>query len=309
MPHLEPMSETASDIQRGNWVDRALPAPARPYARLARLDRPIGTWLLLLPGWWALAFTGTPWPYLRFVVLFAAGALLMRTAGCVINDLTDRKYDAKVARTADRPIASGQVSVPAAFVYLAVLLAISLVILLQFNGFAVAVGAASLVLVVAYPWFKRFTYWPQAFLGLTFNWGVLVAWAATSGGLEPPALSLYAAGFFWTLGYDTLYAHQDKEDDALVGIKSTALLFGDNSRRWVLAFYAIAVALLAATGVAAEMGVIYYAGLALAALHLAWQATRVDIADAKDCLAKFNSNRDFGLLLFAAIVADRVIGY
>lgn len=298
---------SASDIERGNWVDRTLPASARPYARLARLDRPIGSWLLLLPGWWALAFTGAPWPNWLFVVLFAVGALLMRSAGCVINDLTDREYDAKVARTADRPLASGQVSVIAALVYIAILLAAALVVLLQFNAVAVAVGAASLALVVAYPWCKRFTHWPQAFLGLTFNWGALLGWTATRGTLEWPALLLYAAGFFWTLGYDTIYAHQDNEDDALIGVKSTALLFGETSQLWILGFYAITVALLAATGIAAQMGVIYYAGLGLAALHLAWQATRVDTADAKDCKAKFNSNRDFGLLLFAAIVADNVI--
>ena len=301
------MSETASDIQRGNWVDRVVPAPARPYARLARLDRPIGTWLLLLPGWWALAFTGTPWPNWWFAVLFAVGALLMRAAGCVVNDLTDRDYDARVARTADRPLASGQVSVIAALAYLAALLAASLVILLQFNAVAVGVGTASLVLVVIYPWCKRFTYWPQAFLGLTFNWGVLLAWAATRGTIEAPALWLYAAGFFWTLGYDTIYAHQDKEDDALVGIKSTALLFGAASRPWILGFYAVTTVLLAVAGVAAGSGAIYFAGLALAAAHLAWQGLRVDTADPDDCAAKFRSNRDFGLLLCLAIVADKVI--
>ncbi len=302
-----PSSPPASDIPRDGWVDRVVPAPARPYVRLARFDRPIGIWLLLLPGWWAIAMTGTPWPDWSLVVLFGVGAILMRSAGCVINDLTDREYDAKVARTADRPLPSGEISVRAAFVYLAPLLAISLVILLQFNPFAIAVGAASLILVVAYPWCKRFTYWPQAFLGLTFNWGALLAWAAARGTLEPAAVVLYAAGFFWTLGYDTIYGHQDQEDDAFVGIKSTSLLLRDHSRRWIAGFYAVTTVLLAVAGVVNNAGPVFYLGIALGAAHLAWQATIVDIDDAKDCLAKFKSNRDFGLLLFAAFALDRVI--
>lgn len=302
-----PSSPAASDIPRDGWVDRVVPAPARPYVRLARFDRPIGTWLLLLPGWWAIAMTGAPWPDWSLVVLFAIGAILMRGAGCVVNDLTDRKYDAKVARTADRPLPSGQVSVRAAVGFLALLLVLSLIILLRFNPFAIAVGAASLVLVVTYPWCKRFTYWPQAFLGLTFNWGALLGWAAVRGTLDNPALLLYGAGFFWTLGYDTIYAHQDKEDDALVGVKSTALLFRDNSRPWIAGFYAMAVVLLATAGSANGAGPVFYLGVALGAAHLAWQATTVDIDAAKDCLAKFKSNRDFGLLLCAAFSLDRVI--
>ena len=303
------MSEppSASDIPRDGWVDRLAPERLRPYVHLARFDRPIGTWLLLLPSWWALAMTGTPWPDWSLVALFAIGAVLMRGAGCVVNDLTDRDFDAQVARTADRPLASGRVSVRAAGAFLGLLLALSLIILLRFNPFAIVVGAASLVLIVTYPWCKRFTYWPQAFLGLTFNWGALLGWAAARGTLDSAAIVLYAAGFFWTLGYDTIYAHQDKDDDALVGIKSTALLFRDNSRPWIAGFYAAAVALLAAAGLANGAGPVFFVGVALGAVHLGWQAVTVDTDDAKDCRSKFKSNRDFGLLLFAAFALDRLV--
>ena len=298
-----------SDIARGNWVDRLLPAAARPYARLARLDRAIGTWLLLLPGWWAVALGAQPgaWPDWWLVALFGIGAVLMRGAGCVINDLFDRDFDARVARTADRPIASGAVSIPRALAFMAALMTVSFAILLQFNLVAVIVGAASLALVVPYPLMKRITWWPQAWLGLTFNWGALLGWAAARGDLAAPCLVLYAAGFFWTLGYDTIYAHQDKEDDALVGIRSTARLFGDRSRPWIAAFLAVFMALLVATGWLAGLGWPYYAGLVLAAAHLAWQVATIDFDDPRDCLAKFRSNRDFGLIVFAAIIAGRLV--
>jgi 4-hydroxybenzoate polyprenyltransferase len=301
---------SASDIPRGNWLDRRVPAGARPYARLMRLDRPIGTWLLLLPGWWALAIA-TPdgaWPNVWWVALFGIGAILMRGAGCVINDLFDRDFDGRVARTADRPIPSGAVSVRAALAFLAALLVVSLAILVQFNLYAMVVGALSLALVVPYPLMKRITWWPQAWLGLTFNWGALLGWAVVRGELEPAALVLYAAGFFWTLGYDTIYAHQDKEDDALVGIKSTARLFGARSRPWIALFHAIAIALLSVAGWLAGLAWPWWAGLALGAAHLAWQTWRVDFDDPTDCLAKFRSNRDFGLILFAAAIAARAIG-
>ncbi|MEK9660516.1 MAG: 4-hydroxybenzoate octaprenyltransferase [Alphaproteobacteria bacterium] len=298
----------ASDIARGNWVDRLFPPFPRPFVRLARFDRPIGTWLLLLPGWWAVALGAQPgaWPDLWLIVLFGIGAVLMRAAGCVINDLFDRDFDARVARTADRPIASGAIPVPRALVFMAVLMGISFAILLQFNLVTVIVGAASLALIVPYPLMKRITWWPQAWLGLTFNWGALLGWAAARGDLDTPCLVLYAAGFFWTLGYDTIYAHQDKEDDSLVGIKSTARLFGDRSRPWVAAFLIVFVALLAATGWLAGLGWPYYAGLAAGAAHLAWQVATIDFDDPRDCLAKFRSNRDFGLIVLAAIVAGRL---
>ena len=299
----------ASDIPRGNWIDRLAPQRVHPYLRLARLDRPIGTWLLLLPGWWALALAppNGGWPDPWLFALFGIGAILMRGGGCVINDLFDRDFDARVARTADRPIASGAVSVPRALLFLAALFGVSLLILLQFNPVAIAVGVASLLLVVPYPFMKRITWWPQAWLGLTFNWGALLGWAAVRGDIGAPALVLYATGFFWTLGYDTIYAHQDKEDDALVGIKSTARLFGDRSRTWIGGFFAACLALLAITGWLAGLGWPFYGGLGLAAAHFVWQTASVDFDDPKNCLTRFKSNRDFGLVVLAAIVAGQVI--
>ena len=246
-----------SDIRGDHWSLRLAPESARPYLRLIRFDRPIGTWLLLFPCWWSLtlaaAVAGT-WPDWRLVLLFAVGALVMRSAGCTVNDLADRDYDAKVARTATRPIPSGQITPRQALVFLAMELLAGLLVLVQLNGFAILLGLAALPLVFAYPFMKRFTYWPQAWLGLTFNWGALVGWAAVTGGLAWPPILLYAAGLCWTLGYDTIYAHQDKEDDALIGVKSTALKLGARTRPWLAGFYGAAVALLAAAGFAAGLG-------------------------------------------------------
>jgi len=298
----------ASDIPRGNWIDRLAPAAARPYLRLARLDRPIGTWLLLFPGWWGVALAAGGWPDPRLIALFAVGAVVMRGAGCVYNDIVDRDFDARVARTADRPIPSGAVSVRQALAFMALLLAAGLLVLVQFNGFAIAVGAASLVLVFTYPLAKRVTYWPQAVLGLTFNWGVLVGWAAVAGDIGGPALALYAGGLFWTLGYDTVYAHQDKDDDALIGVKSSALRLGAATRPWLFVFYAVAVALFGLAGGLAGLAWPFWIGLAAVAGHLAWQAARVDIDDPADCLATFRANRAVGWLLLAGIVAGRVAG-
>ncbi|MBC8158240.1 MAG: 4-hydroxybenzoate octaprenyltransferase [Alphaproteobacteria bacterium] len=300
-------AQNASDIALGNWIDRYVPEAARAYFRLARLDRPIGTWLLLLPCWWGAALAASGWPDPYLIVLFAIGSIVMRAAGCTINDMADREFDARVARTADRPIASGKVSMTAAAVFLAGLLAVGLYVLLQFNFFAVWVGIAALPFVAAYPFMKRFTYWPQAWLGLTFNWGALLGWASVTGDLGAPAALLYVAGFFWTLGYDTIYAHQDKEDDLIVGVKSSALFLGGATRPWLFGFYAVTTLLLAAAGWAAGSAWPYYVGVALGAGHLAWQATGVDIDNARDCLRKFKSNRDFGLIVFAGIVAAGVI--
>lgn len=306
---------SASDIPTESWIDRVPGAAIRPYLRLARMDRPIGTWLLLLPCWWSLALAAplgaegaAPWPDPWFMALFAIGALVMRGAGCTVNDIADRDFDGKVARTAGRPIASGQVSVFQALLFLGLQLGIGLAILLQFNDYAVVLGAASLALVAIYPFAKRVTYWPQFVLGLTFNWGALLGWAAVTGGLAAPALVLYAAGVMWTLGYDTIYAHQDKEDDVLVGIKSTALKFGEGTGPWLAAFYGATVTLMAGAGHLAGLHPIYFAGLAVAGLHLAWQVRSLDIDDAKNCLTRFKSNRDFGLIVLAAIVAGRVMG-
>lgn len=304
----ETSEQIATDIPSESWIDRFAPEVIRPYLRLARLDRPIGTWLLLLPCWWGAALATPAWPDATMFVLFTIGAVVMRGAGCTVNDLADRKFDARVARTATRPIASGQISVLKAFVFLALQLLLGLSILLQFNAFTVALGVSSLLLIVLYPFMKRITYWPQLFLGFTFNWGALLGWAAVKGELSAPAFVLYGAGIFWTLGYDTIYAHQDKEDDVLIGIKSTALKFGDGTKPWLVGFYSITVILLAATGLLANLAWPFYSGLTLAALHLAWQIKSVDIANSKNCLRRFKSNRDFGLILLAGIIAAQVIG-
>ena len=304
----ETSEQIATDIPSESWIDRFAPEVIRPYLRLARLDRPIGTWLLLLPCWWGAALATPAWPDATMFVLFTIGAVVMRGAGCTVNDLADRKFDARVARTATRPIASGQISVLKAFVFLALQLLLGLSILLQFNAFTVALGVSSLLLIVLYPFMKRITYWPQLFLGFTFNWGVLLGWAAVKGELSAPAFVLYGAGIFWTLGYDTIYAHQDKEDDVLIGVKSTALKFGDGTKPWLVGFYSITVILLAATGLLANLAWPFYSGLTLAALHLAWQIKSVDIANSKNCLRRFKSNRDFGLILLAGIIAAQVIG-
>jgi len=298
----------ASDIPRAGWVDRLAPALARPWIRLARLDRPIGTWLLLLPCWWsvALATAAGPqpaWPNAWYLLLFAVGATVMRGAGCTWNDITDREFDGRVARTALRPIPSGQVSVRGAFVFMVLLMLVGLAILLSFNGFATAVGAAALLLVFPYPFMKRITWWPQAWLGLTFNWGALVGWATVTGDLAAPPILMYAAGFFWTLGYDTIYAHQDKEDDALIGVKSSARWLGGRTRPFLWLFYGVTVLLLAASGWTAGLAWPFHAGLVAAAALLCWQAAKVDIDSPSDCLAKFKSNKWFGLILLAGIVA------
>ena len=243
------------------------------------------------------------WPDPWLFVLFGIGAVVMRGAGCTWNDITDRDFDARVARTASRPIPSGAVGLRGALVFLALQLAVGLAILLSFNRFAVLVGAASLLLVFPYPFMKRITWWPQAWLGLTFNWGALLGWSAASGVLATPALLIYAAGLFWTLGYDTIYAHQDKEDDALIGVKSSARRLGAATRPWLFGFYGIAVLLLAASGWVAGLAWPWWLGLAAAAAQLAWQAAAVDIDSPRDCLAKFKSNKWFGLILLAAIVA------
>jgi 4-hydroxybenzoate polyprenyltransferase len=293
----------ASDIRAG-WLDRLLPPGALPYARLARLDRPIGTWLLLFPCWWGMALAGSHDVWLA--VLFAIGALAMRGAGCTINDIADREFDGRVARTALRPIPSGAVSVKQALIFLAGLLAIGAAVLFCLRLEAIAIGVAALPLVVAYPFMKRITYWPQAFLGLTFNWGVLVGWAAIGGWPAAPALLLYAAGIAWTLGYDTIYAHQDKEDDALIGVKSTALLFRERSRGWIAGFYAATVLLAGAAGAAAGMAWPFWLGLATAGVHLAAQTMRVRFDDPADCLYWFKSNRWVGWLLLTGFIAGQL---
>jgi 4-hydroxybenzoate polyprenyltransferase len=295
------------DAPAGNWVDRLAPAAAKPYLRLARFDRPIGAWLLLFPAWWSQALAelslGRAYPNPWYLALFLVGAFVMRGAGCTYNDIVDRDYDKRVARTAARPIPSGQVSVAAALAFLALECLAGLLVLLQFNRFTVALGAASLLLIAVYPFSKRFTFWPQAVLGLTFKWGALVGWAAVTGTLALPALVLYAGSVLWTIGYDTIYAHQDKEDDALLGLKSTALRFGAATRRWIAAFYGGAVVLWGAAGLLAGGGAVFLLALALVAAQLGWQVATLDTEDAGNCLARFKSNQVVGWLLLAGLAA------
>lgn len=301
------MNPSASDIPAGDWIDRLTPAAARPYLRLMRLDRPIGSWLLLFPSWWSIALASDGIPDWRLMILFAAGAVIMRGAGCVLNDIADRHFDARIARTQNRPIPSGEIGVPQAAAFLGLLLALGFLILVQLNVFAVLVGAASLALVAVYPFAKRITYWPQAVLGLAFNWGALLGWAAVRGELAPPAVVLYLAGIFWTLGYDTIYAHQDKEDDIMVGVKSTALKLGDATRPWLLVFYCAFAVLLTLAGYLAGLGATFAVVAVAAAGHLFWQAWFVNLSDPAGCLAVFKSNRIVGWTVLAGIVGVRLI--
>ncbi len=302
-----------ADAPPGNWVDRWAPAAVVPYCRLARFDRPIGAWLLLFPCWWGQglatldAARAPPWSAdLALAGLFLIGAFVMRGAGCTYNDIVDRNYDARVARTASRPIPSGQVSLPQAFAFALALSLIGLAVLAQLNRFTIALGSASLALVALYPFAKRYTFWPQLVLGFTFKWGALVGYAAVAGGLAFPALVLYAGAVAWTIGYDTIYAHQDKADDAAVGLKSTALLFGNRTRPAVAALYALAVALWAAAFVLAGGGIFAALGLAVAAAQMAWQVATLAPDDSANCLARFKSNTWVGWALALGLLADIV---
>jgi 4-hydroxybenzoate polyprenyltransferase len=295
----------------GNWVDTRAPPWSRPYLRLCRLDRPIGSWLLLLPCWWSAALAaGVAHSIAQLpltIALFLIGAFAMRGAGCTWNDITDRDLDARVERTRSRPIPAGQVSVRQALVFLLTQALIGLAVLLQFNRFAVATGIASLVIVAVYPFMKRITWWPQIVLGLAFSWGALMGFAVTFARIDATALLLYAGSIAWVIGYDTIYAHQDAEDDALIGIKSTALLFGARTHRALAVFYTLAVVLIGAALVLAGARWPAWIGLAAFALHLVWQIRRLDISDPALCLRIFKSNRDAGLLLFAGLLADAVM--
>jgi 4-hydroxybenzoate polyprenyltransferase len=297
-----------SDIQSGDWADRYAPQGVRPYIRLARLDRPIGTWLLLFPGWWGIALAAGAWPDPLLVALFGIGAVAMRGAGCTLNDIADRDFDAKVERTRTRPIPKGDITVPQAVLFMALELGIGAAVLASLARTAILLGFLVLVLIATYPFMKRVTYWPQFFLGLNFNWGALMGWAAVRDGVGLPAVLLYLGGICWTLGYDTIYAHQDKEDDALIGVKSAAIALGARTRPFLFAFYAGAVALWGAAGAADGLGAFYFAALALVAAQLGWQAARVDIDSPADCLRKFRSNRLTGWLMLGGIVLAHVAG-
>ena len=306
------MSENAGRVAdaTGNWVDGLAPAVARPYLRLARLDRPIGSWLLLMPCWWSVGLAGMRmghFPSLWHIVLFFIGAFAMRGAGCTWNDLVDRDLDGRVERTRSRPIPSRQVTVAQATLFMVAQALVGLAVLLQFNRYTVMTGLASLLVVVVYPFMKRITYWPQIVLGLAFSWGALMGWPAAFGRLDWPALVLYAGSISWVIGYDTIYAHQDREDDLLIGIKSTALLFAQNTRPMLAIFYAGAVALIGTAGVMAGGGWVFLIGLAAFAAHLAWQVARLDIDDPAHCLMLFKSNRDAGLILFAAMLVQAAV--
>jgi 4-hydroxybenzoate polyprenyltransferase len=298
-----------TDIRRDDWAARYAPAALLPYIRLARLDRPIGTWLLLFPGWWAIALAAPAgfWPAWRLMILFAIGAVVMRGAGCTFNDIVDRDFDAAVARTRTRPIPSGAVSVRAAAGFLVVQLTIGAAVLFSLDTLAIALGVVVLLLIATYPFMKRITYWPQFFLGLNFNWGALLGFAAATGTVGKPALLLYAGGICWTLGYDTIYAHQDKEDDVLIGVKSSALALGTATRPALFVFYALALALWTAAAATAHLAWPIWPALVLVGLHLAWQAATVRTDDPADCLAKFRANRWTGWLMLAGIVASRVL--
>ena len=297
-----------SDIAEDGWVKDWLPKPVRPYALLMRLDRPIGTWLLLLPCWWSL---GLGWQlnqqkitllelgYLYF--LFTVGAILMRGAGCTINDLWDRKLDQLVARTANRPIASGVISVTNAILFLLLLLTLSLTILLQLNETCWLLGFLVLLLVFSYPTFKRFTYWPQFVLGLTFNWGALMGWVSITGTIDTPSLILYLAGIFWTLGYDTIYAHQDKEDDALIGVKSSALALENLTKPFIYIVYTVTIFGIFLIGWISKFSIPFYLVCLIALCQLIWQIRALDLDSPNDCLKKFKSNRLFGFLITFAI--------
>ena len=290
----------------GNWVDNFAPGWTRPYLRLARLDRPIGSWLLLMPCWWSTALASIAardsFPNIPHIVLFFIGAFAMRGAGCTWNDIVDRDLDARVERTRSRPIPAGQVSVQQAATFLIAQALIGLAVLIQFNTFTIATGIASLAIVVVYPFMKRITYWPQIVLGLAFSWGALMGWTAAFGRLDPPALILYAGSIAWVIGYDTIYAHQDREDDALIGIKSTALLFGERTKPILSVFFAAAVLLIGWSAYLVGAGPVFWFALAAFAAHLAWQVRRFESGNPDLCLALFKSNRDAGLILFAGLI-------
>lgn len=295
-----------TDIMANGWVAR-LPAAARPYVLLARLDRPIGAWLLFLPGLGSIVLARAPLaPTLTLILLFAVGSVVMRAAGCVVNDMWDRELDRRVERTRGRPLASGALSMREAALFLGVLLLIGLAILLALNPLARLLGVGSLVLVALYPLAKRFTYWPQAVLGCTFGWGAPLGYAAATGKLDLPALLYYAASILWIIGYDTIYAHQDRADDAIVGVKSTALLFGAHTREFLAICYGASILLVLAAGELAHLAWPFLAALALPAGLLAWQVVALDINDPARCLSLFKANREVGLAIALAFLLGRL---
>lgn len=296
-----------------NWVDRWAPERWRPYLRLGRFDRPAGTWLLLFPCWWSLSLaqvaSGQPYPNVGYLLLFAIGAAFMRASGCAYNDLVDRDIDAQVERTANRPLASGQISTLGAIAFIAITAFVGLLVLLNFDNFTIWLAIASLIIVASYPFAKRVTRYPQLVLGLAFNWGALVGWSAINGSLSWPAIALYLGCVMWTIGYDTIYAHQDRSDDAVLGIGSTALHFGDDTVSYVGAFYGVAVVLWLVAGALAGAHLMFFLAVTLAFLQMSWQVATLDILDPANCLWRFRSNRDVGAAIFLGLVADMLLSW
>jgi 4-hydroxybenzoate polyprenyltransferase len=311
-------SPKTTDALQNHWIYRIAPKFSVPYLQLMRADRPIGTWLLLWPCLWSVALA-SHWmscqpeagdyilPNISLMILLAVGAFVMRGAGCVVNDLADKDFDAKVDRTKMRPLPSGRVSSKAAIIFLAFLCSIGLVVLLRLNDFTIKLALSSVILIIIYPFMKRITYWPQLILGFVFNWGALVGWAALTGGLEYQALMLYTGGIFWTLGYDTIYAHQDKDDDALIGVKSTALMFGEKTKLWLIFFYSMAGACFLFSGYFSGLKMSYFALMSLPFCHFIYQIRRLDINNGALCLKIFKSNHQFGILFFTAIILGHYI--
>jgi 4-hydroxybenzoate polyprenyltransferase len=304
----QPSAGQVADAERHNWVDRYAPRGLRPYLRLVRADRPIGFWLLLMPCLWGIGLAyrarGIDLPGLQPISLFALGAFVMRGAGCTYNDIVDRDIDAGVARTRSRPLPSGDVSVKGAMVLMALLCLVGLYVLIKLNWLSVMLGLLALPIVALYPFVKRFSYWPQAVLGLAFGWGALMGYTAVRDALDWAPILLYAGSIAWVIGYDTIYSHQDREDDALLGLKSTALRFGKSTKIWLGLFYSAAWILITLAGLAAQAETTFLLGMIAAGAHLFWQVATLDIDDAENCLVRFRSNRDFGLIVFAAILCD-----
>lgn len=300
-----------ADATPANWVDRYAPAWLLPYLRLARADRPVGFFLLALPCFWSVALAGrsieAPYPDPWLLFLFAIGAIAMRAAGCTYNDIMDRDIDAQVERTRARPLPSGQVSTIGAVTFMLALCLAGLAVLLSLNTFSIWLGLGVIPIVALYPFMKRISHWPQAVLGLAFNWGALVGWAAVMAGLGAAPLILYVGAIAWTIGYDTIYAHQDREDDELIGMKSTALRFGPATKTWLGVFYAFAWSAMLMAGLISGAGLVFLIGMGIAGAHLGWQVATLDIDDAENCLARFRSNRDFGLIVFAALALDMAL--
>ena len=307
-PNLEGKGASVADAEVKNLVDRLAPKAVLPYLRLARADRPIGFFLLALPCFWSVSLAarslGEAYPDPWLLLLFLIGAIVMRGAGCTYNDIVDRDIDARVARTRTRPLPSAQLTTRSAAIFMLLLCLAGLAVLLSLNRFTIWLGIGVLPIVALYPFVKRISNWPQAVLGLAFNWGALMGWSAVLGRLDLAPLVLYAGAVCWTIGYDTIYAHQDREDDGLLGVKSTALRFGSATKPWLTILYSLAWLAITASGIMAGAGLAFLLGMAGAAVQLGWQVASLDMDDAENCLKRFRSNRDFGLVVLGAILID-----